>query len=74
MDTCICFALFRMKLCYIQFIFFNITQMKNIYLGKKVISAVNFIRRVLETVQPVKTIKKKKLMYSDHNVIEIFPG
>lgn len=48
--------------------------MKNIYLGKKVISAVNFIRRVLETVQPVKTIKKKKLMYSDHNVIEIFPG
>lgn len=49
--------------------------MKNIYLGKKVTSAVNFIRRVLETVQPVKTIKKKKnLMYSDHNVIEIFPG
>lgn len=73
MGTCICFALFRMKLCYIQFIFFNIKQMKNIYLRKKVTSAVNFIRRVLETVQPVKTIKKN-VMYSDHNVIEIFPG
>lgn len=47
--------------------------MKNIYLRKKVTSAVNFIRRVLETVQPVKTIKKN-VMYSDHNVIEIFPG
>lgn len=39
--------------------------MKNIYLGKKGTSAVNFIRRVIETVQPVKTIKKYILMYSE---------